>query len=203
MPTVNLDKVSKFYGKVKVLNDITHSFSLGAHIIRGKNGSGKSTLLKVIAGIAALNSGTVSFPGWSANPTISFFSNDTGLYPKLTVQENLLFFSQLLDASSSSADSVIECWNLQTYRNKQIHELSAGVRARVGIARTFIGSPEILLFDEPSAFLDQEAIELFQKAIQLVDSKTRLTLIATHDFERLDALNTTTFELKEGNVWKI
>jgi ABC-type multidrug transport system ATPase subunit len=203
MDAIRLEAITKHYEKNLILSNISCQFPFGTSIIRGKNGVGKSTLLKIIAGIGNADNGKVILSSPVVNKRVSYFSNGTGLYPQLSVFENLSFFSSIYNLEDNSIESVLECWGLLELKKKTVSTLSAGQQAKVGIARSFLGNPSVLIFDEPTAFLDSASIELFEMALTHIDLNNQVVLIATHDLERLQHTKAETFELKEGGLWKL
>lgn len=200
MDALKLEGISKYYLKNLILADITCSLPFGTTIIRGRNGAGKSTLLKIIAGIADADSGSITRSSTLQNARLAYFAPGTGLYPQLSVAENLKFFAALFGAESTSLSSLLECWGLSALQHRLVGTLSAGEQAKVGIARTFLGSPGILIFDEPTAFLDQEATRWFEQALKLLDAERQIALIATHDLERLQLQNIPMLGLQGGRL---
>ena len=200
MDALRLEGISKYYLKNLILEDIACSIPFGTTIIRGKNGAGKSTLLKIIAGITDADSGSITRSSTLQNARLAYFAHGTGLYPQLSVIENFKFFAQLYNTDSTSLSSLLECWGLTALQHRLVGTLSAGEQAKVGIARTFLGSPGILIFDEPTAFLDLEATRWFEQALQLLNHQNQVALIATHDLERLQLQNIPMLALQGGRL---
>lgn len=213
-PRIELNSVVKSYLGQPVLNKL--SFRLeGARtlLLLGANGSGKSTLLRILAGLIVPDSGTV-FVGHSATRR-SYYGHEPQLYLGLSVLENLRFFAALLAAdmcgdrlcqsnsnggSRFEVDAFIEHWGLATIRHKRIHELSRGMRARVGLCRSFLGAPDVLLLDEPTSNLDQNASELVVKEIDAAQKRGATIVVASHDVTRLCGIAQEAIVLAHQNI---
>jgi len=175
-----------------VLYGINVDFCYGLHFIIGPNGSGKSTLLRVIAGVLSPWRGDVLLNGDSIfrNPRlkrrIGYMPHGVGLLPHLTVRENFILYAELMGLTDRSfirnrIEELCEIFKLWDIIDKKVNELSHGQRVRVGIARTLIHDPDVVVLDEPTAGLDPyfviEILNIFTKL-----SKSKIVIITTHSF---------------------
>ena len=143
--------------------------------VTGGNGAGKSTLLRCLAGTMPVTSGTLQIQG---RPTTARASRavvgaclhpEQGLYPRLSGRENLLFAARLLlpaDRVAAAVAGVERELGVTPFADQPARGYSAGMRARVGIARALLGSPVVLLFDEPTRSLDEAGREMFWAAVR-------------------------------------
>ena len=137
-------------------NPIAPAFSInlsnGIHCIVGSNGVGKSTLLRTIAGIIAPISGEVKRYG-----NVGYLGHNIGIYNQLTLRENLKVWSGILDGDDiSKMDWLIDKLEARDILDKLPTKFSKGQFQKAGIIRSFIGSPKIIILDEPTNHFDPE-----------------------------------------------
>mgnify|MGYP003404681064 FL=1 len=198
--TINITGLSKSFGNLNVLSNIDLTLQKGEHIaVLGKSGSGKSVLIKIIAGLLLPDSGTVLTLGKNiATITekekrnlrlkIGFSFQNSALYDSMTVRENIEFplvrkdkhLTQLV--INKQVDAVLDAVGLGVTAEQMPSELSGGQRKRIGIARTLILEPELMLYDEPTAGLDPiTCIEINNLIIELQKRYNSSAIIITHD----------------------
>lgn len=190
--------VTKTFGSLSVLKRLSLSCGSGEVVLLvGANGAGKSTLLRAIAGLSRPDSGSVT----RDTTRIGFLSHHLFLYGRLSVRENIKLFASVQGASEWS--DVVSRLELSKVVDRPLAELSKGMQARVGIARAFLGSPELILLDEPTSNLDEKGTSLLLGEIERrrSESNARSTfLIATHDLHRIASIATRVVVLADGNV---
>jgi len=123
------------------------------------SGSGKSTLLRAVVGVQRIQSGSVRVLGEQAgSPTlrsrVAYRPQAPSVYGDLTVLENLRYFGRVLGAGSSAIERAIATVGLERHTRHVVHRLSGGEQARVSLAAALVGSPELLVLDEPTVGLD-------------------------------------------------
>jgi ABC-type multidrug transport system ATPase subunit len=185
----------KRFGRQRVLNSVSLSCSAGEVVVLlGANGAGKSTLLRSLAGLLRPDSGTVLKPkAWR----IGLAAHHTFLYSKLTVLENINLYSRLVGASRSEQDKLIDRWGLNDFLQTPVAELSKGTGSKVALCRALLGSPQVLLLDEPSSNLDERSVEVLREVIHAQKSYG-VAVIATHDLSRLLDVATRVVVLERG-----
>jgi len=164
----------------------------------GASGCGKSTLLRMIGGLETLTSGSIQIDGKEiAGPGIdrAMVFQHYGLYPWLTVRENIRFCRQLkayrkdldsasVEAASGRADALLKLMGLEAAAQSYPNQLSGGMQQRVAIARALMGRPEIVLMDEPFGALDAQTREVMHDLTCAVHKIERATIVfVTHDVE--------------------
>ena len=198
--TINITGLSKLFGNLNVLSNIDLTLQKGEHIaVLGKSGSGKSVLIKIIAGLLLPDSGTVLTLGKNiATITekekrnlrlkIGFSFQNSALYDSMTVRENIEFPLVRKDKHltqleiNKQVDAVLDAVGLGVTAEQMPSELSGGQRKRIGIARTLILEPELMLYDEPTAGLDPiTCIEINNLIIELQKRYNSSAIIITHD----------------------
>jgi NitT/TauT family transport system ATP-binding protein len=178
-------------GPVPALEDVTFEASEQEFVcLVGPSGCGKTTLLKLIAGLLQPTSGRITF---DAEPPKGRHRNamvfqEHGLFPWMTVLENVAFGLEMQGVGrqerSRRARSFTEKVGLTSFSNSYPHELSVGMRQRVGIARAFVADPQMLLMDEPFGALDtQTKLVLQEELLRIWKDHRKLVIYVTHDIE--------------------
>ena len=148
-------------------------------VLLGPSGCGKSTMLRILAGLDPDFEGRVSRP---ADARIGFVFQEPRLLPWRSVEDNVRIAAPLADEAKLSA--LFEILELKAHRNHFPGELSLGLARRVALARAFAVEPELLILDEPFASLDAAlAARLRDQIAILVDGRSMITLLVTHDVE--------------------
>lgn len=190
---VAVENVSKVYpGGVEALSNMTLQFPKGELTsVLGPSGCGKTTLLKIIAGLLPANSGTVTVNGrpvTGPGPERAFVFQDFALMPWASVIRNVAFGLELRGIPKSErmaiAEKYIENVGLKGFENHYPHQLSGGMRQRVGLARALAVDAEILLMDEPFSAVDEQTRRKFQEdLLGVVQSEKKTFIFVTHSIE--------------------
>ena len=163
METIELRDVNVSLGGNSILNDMSMSVEPGrVHALLGRNGAGKSTAFKTILGLVPVTSGAVNILGEPLNAghrrDIGASINGPALYGHLTARENLKVHTLLLGLPDAEIDRVLELVGLSETGRKKAKSFSTGMKARLALAIAMLGSPKILLLDEPQNGLDPQGI---------------------------------------------
>jgi NitT/TauT family transport system ATP-binding protein len=189
---VSVRNVSKVYGDVQALKDLTLDFPRGELTsLLGPSGCGKTTLLKIIAGLLPATSGEVLINGRAVTgpgPDRSFVFQDFALMPWATVLRNVAFGLELRGVAKSEREAVAEKYiaavGLAGFEQKYPHQLSGGMRQRVGLARALSVKAEVLLLDEPFSAVDEQTRRKFQEdMLELVQNEKKTFIFVTHSIE--------------------
>lgn len=197
---IDIKNLKKSFGSLTVLDGINLSIKKGENLaVLGKSGSGKSVLIKIISGLLKPDFGTVNVLGLEVDKIspkelrelrskIGFSFQNSALYDSMTVRENLAFpltrnkrnLSKI--EVKTAIEEVLEEVGLPQTINQMPSELSGGQRKRIGIARTLILKPEIMLYDEPTAGLDPITSIEINSLIKKVQMQYKTSsIIITHD----------------------
>ena len=147
-------------GGVEVLHRITFDVRRGSVTgLLGPSGGGKSTLMRAIVGVQAKVTGTCTVLGLPAGSpelrkTIGYVTQAPAVYNDLTIRENLAYFATVVDSPRSDIDRVLDDVDLTEIADRRVDRLSGGQRSRVSLATALLGSPQLLVLDEPTVGLD-------------------------------------------------
>ena len=197
---ISIKDLKKSFGSLNVLNGIEVDIIKGENLaVLGRSGSGKSVLIKIISGLLKPDSGSIKVLGQEVDKIspkelqllrlkIGFSFQSSALYDSMTVRENLAFplTRNKRNLSKNEVNNAIEevlneVGLLQTI-NQMPSELSGGQRKRIGIARTLILKPEIMLYDEPTSGLDPTTcVDINNLIIKVQKQYNTSSIIITHD----------------------
>ncbi|MDD6919288.1 MAG: ATP-binding cassette domain-containing protein [Peptoniphilaceae bacterium] len=175
----------------------------------GKNGAGKSTLMKLILGLVKKDEGRIKVFGKEINSkNQKTFNKNFGaliespsFYDHLSGYENLEIVCQLKGVNKEEIRKTLEMVGLNNVGNKKAREYSLGMKQRLGIAMALIGSPKLLILDEPINGLDPQGIEEMRNLFKnIVKNTTTSILISSHILDEIEKISTHIGILREGNL---
>jgi ABC-type multidrug transport system ATPase subunit len=187
-PLVRVRSVRCVLGGRTVLQDVAIEVRAGERVLlHGPNGAGKTTLLRCLAGVLPISSGRITIAGHRAGTPAAgavlgvCLYPEGGLYPALSGRDNLLFAARVAGrgrAAGRAVAGVESELGIEEFAGGPAGRYSAGMRARVGIARALVGGPRVVLLDEPTRSLDVEGRALFWAALRARPGLA--VLIASH-----------------------
>ena len=189
---VSVRNITKNYGEVEALRDMSLEFPRGQLTsLLGPSGCGKTTLLKIIAGLLLPTSGYVEVNGKTVQgpgPDRAFVFQDFALLPWSTVLNNVAFGLEMRGVAKSEREAVAEKYigdvGLSGFEHSYPHELSGGMRQRVGLARALSVDADVLLMDEPFSAVDEQTRRKFQEdLLNLVQNENKTFIFVTHSIE--------------------
>jgi NitT/TauT family transport system ATP-binding protein len=190
---VSVRRVSKTYpGGVEALKDVDLEFPKGQlTTLLGPSGCGKTTLLKIIAGLIDASGGEVLVQGKKVSgpgPERAFVFQDFALMPWADVMRNVAFGLELRGVARTEREAIgekyIRAVGLSGFERRFPHELSGGMRQRVGLARALAVNAEVLLMDEPFSAVDEQNRRKFQEdMLELIGREKKTFLFVTHSIE--------------------
>lgn len=199
--------ITVVYGRTVALDRIDLDLDEGVTGLFGQNGSGKSTLLRVVAGLLRPTGGSVTIGGArldlrdeSFRRRLGYAGHDSGLYPHLSIKENLELFGRLYGCSAGAPGTILERVGLADRRDSRVGELSAGLKRRAAVARALLHDPDILLLDEPYANLDDDGAAAVTTAITAWRGPGKTGIVATHGAKRVKAYADAGVILTRGTV---
>ncbi len=213
---ISLKNVSKFYGKNKVLDDISLFIKSGEFVsIVGQSGAGKTTIVRLLIGEERADLGKVQVGDWDITRLsrreiphlrrqIGVIFQDFKLLPKKTLEENIAFALEVSGGSREKikkiVPSVLKIVGLEGKGKRYPGEVSGGEKQRAAIARALVHQPKILLADEPTGNLDAlNADEIIELLLRINNFGTTIVLV-THNKEIVNRLNRRVITMDSGHV---
>lgn len=214
---ISVRHVAKRFGAHQALDSVTLEITRGESVvILGSSGCGKTTLLRLIAGLEVPDSGEIWFgdvqvaaPGRSLVPPyrrqIGFVFQDLALWPHLTVAGNLDFVLDALTVPraerSRRIDDALKLVRIEGFATRYPHQLSGGEQQRVALARALIGTPRLLLLDEPLSSLDADLRAAMRSELAGIRQTLGVTTVyVTHDREDAAVLADRVIEMRAGRI---
>jgi heme exporter protein A len=204
---IHANELRVVFGRTVALDSVTFQIGPGITGLFGPNGSGKSTFLRAAAGLLRPVSGGITIDGVAMTPRseavrrrIGYAGHQSGLYPHLTVVENLALFARLYGTPAARVDEMLESVGLAGRGSTPVGELSAGLARRASVARALLHEPNILLLDEPYANLDDDAASMVSEAVTSWATPGRYAVIATHGAKRIKGFADAGVILRDGRV---
>ena len=213
---IKFQNVSKSYGQNRILDDISFEIKQGEFVVLiGPSGCGKTTTLKTINRLIEPDQGTVFIDGkdiTKGNPvelrrTIGYVIQQIGLFPNMTVEQNILVVPKLLKYTKEKCDEIVRDllklvdMPYEENAHKYPSELSGGQQQRIGVLRALAASPPIVLMDEPFGALDPITRDGLQEEIKRIQKKLKKTIVfVTHDMDEALRLADTIIFMNKGKV---
>jgi ABC-2 type transport system ATP-binding protein len=211
MVILKVDNLTKTFGRFTAVDHISFELKEGEILgYLGPNGAGKTTTIQMLLGVLTPTSGEVSYFGKSLfkhhekiMEQINFSSTYNDLPHRLTVKEIMIYTSFLyqIDNRSERSQKIRQIFHLGNLWYKQIKELSAGQKTRVGLAKALINYPKILLLDEPTASLDPDVATYIRKFLLTQQEKFQVSiLITSHNMAEIEELCDRVIFLNKGRI---
>lgn len=210
MNTLKIENLSKKYGRKQALCGISCEFTTGINALLGPNGAGKTTIMNCVSGVIPKTGGDITYNGEDIfkmgeryREKLSFQFQYQPFYPSYTAYDFLEFSALLKGMDKDKIDGeikrVLSLVNLSENLNDKIKSFSGGMKQRLAIAQTILNSPEILIFDEPSAGLDPFEREQFKRIMMKMKEKS-IIIISTHIVSDIDTICDSLVLLNKGSV---
>jgi ABC-type Fe3+/spermidine/putrescine transport system ATPase subunit len=209
---LRLETISKQYGSVRAVENVSLELSDETLALLGPSGCGKSTLLRLIAGLEQPDRGSLylgerditNVPPQSRGFGMVF--QDYALFPHLNVEKNVAFglAGKSSEEKRKRVGELLELVGLTNYEKRRIHELSGGEQQRVALARALAPKPAILLLDEPLSNLDLTLRDTLKQELRSILSSLRIGAVyVTHDQGEAFALAQRIAVMKQGSVVQV
>ena len=209
-PTILLDHVSKWYGQVIGLNDVSLAISGGVSGILGMNGAGKSTLFKLLSGRIKPDQGTVRLFGidpWKSSTPfamIGYVSESERMYDWMTGLEFVSTMARLhgktRDEAVEESHRVIDFVGMSDTMNKRLGKYSKGMRQRIKIAHALVNDPELIILDEPLQGCDPLARTTIMNVIRELGARGRTVLLSSHILQEIERITEQIVILHRGRL---
>ena len=192
-----VDGLAKRFGRIQALDGLSFDVPAG-HVFGflGSNGAGKTTTKRIALGVLHADAGTISWQGTDhrrlRRSTWGYLPEERGLYPKMTVLEQLVFFARLHGVSAADAEREAMEWltrlRVPDFADRRADELSKGNQQKVQFLAAVLHDPEVLLMDEPFTGLDPVNVVLLREAILELRDRGKTIILSTHQMETVEAM---------------
>lgn len=201
------DIVKSFSGK-EILHGINFSVQSGRAMgFLGRNGAGKTTTFRCMMDVFKQDSGQFLLDGKvfnHSNNKIGYLPEERGLYYKVNVLDQLVYFGQLRGGSkqesTESALYWIDYFGLNDYKDKHLETLSKGNQQKIQIAQAFLNDPDILILDEPFSGLDPVNSQIFKEAIRSFVNRGKLVIFSSHQMSYVEEMCDDITLIHQGNI---
>jgi ABC-2 type transport system ATP-binding protein len=208
---VTIERLTKIYGKFTAVDDVSFVVNAGeiAGLV-GPNGAGKTTIIHMMLGLISPDAGSIHLFGKPLSADreqilqrLNFTSPYMAFPVRLTVLENLKVFAGIYNVRDPARkiDELLERFGIGRLKNKPISRLSSGETTRVGLCKAFLNNPELLLLDEPTAYLDyQAAIQVREVLLDLQRNYGTTILYTSHNMHEVQRMCDRIIFLSHGRI---
>lgn len=197
MPALELQSLSRRFGSVQALNDLSLTVNAGEiYGFVGSNGAGKTTAMRIILGVLSADSGQVTFGGkpldLAMRTRVGYMPEERGLYPKMKVGKQLSYLAELHGMSRADAQAAMERWTdilgVATRRGDDVQKLSLGNQQRVQLAAALVHNPVLLVLDEPFSGLDPIAVDVMSAVLREQADAGVPVIFSSHQLDLVERL---------------
>ena len=194
---LELKNLSKRYGEVQALAGASLSVAPGRMLgFLGPNGAGKTTAMRSVFGLVRLDAGEVTWKGGPIGPEqrlqFGYMPEQRGLYPRMKIGEQLVYFAELHGMSRQDATASAARWlatlGLADRIDDRLEQLSHGNQQRVQLAAALVHDPDLLILDEPFSGLDPVAVETLAGSLQAEAAKGKAVVFSSHQLDLVEDL---------------
>lgn len=206
---IEVKSLNKSFGNQTALADVNFHVKKGETFgLLGPSGSGKTTTIKILTGQLAPTAGEAqvfNMPTSALNKGVyrkrfGVLTDNSGLYTRLSIEDNLKLYCQLYDLPLKRMDEVLDMVNLGSDRKKVVSKLSKGMTQRVTLARAFLHEPELLFLDEPTSALDPANSKHIYNGLESLKEKGTTIFLTTHDMSEAELLCDRVAFLHKGEI---
>lgn len=192
---LKVEHVTKYYGDFKAVDDLSFEVKEGEIFgLLGVNGAGKTTTFRMIMGLLDPNEGSITLNGkpigYDVTDQIGFLTEERSLLTKMTVKDQVVYYGILKGMSEEDIlkklDYYLEKFDIKSYKNKRIKELSKGNQQKIQFITAIINEPKLLILDEPFSGLDPINTEMFKNEIVELSKKGSMIILSTHRMEHVE-----------------
>lgn len=197
MTVLKVENILKKFGQYEAVKNVSFTVDKG-HVfgLLGPNGAGKTTTIRMITNILIPDEGSINIFGEEAGVNhqnrIGYLPEERGLYKKIKVLDQLIYFGQLKGMSRSNAQSQALKWlkklDAESWAGKKIQELSKGMQQKVQFITTILHNPDLLILDEPFSGFDPINIEILKRIILDLKNEGKTIILSTHVMEQVEQL---------------
>jgi ABC-2 type transport system ATP-binding protein len=206
--SLRVENVRKKYGDYYAVKELSFAIERpGVFALLGTNGAGKTTAIRVMLGMLAKESGTVT---WNDRPLnvvdekVGYLAEERGLYPKYNIIEQMKYFAGLKGMNKRDAVESIDYWferlGVDEYRKKQADQLSKGNQQKIQLAAALVSDPQLLILDEPMSGLDPVNADLFKSIIREQIKKDKFIIMSSHQMSTVEEFCENIVIMNRGDV---
>jgi len=206
---IDVQHLKKTFNKEAALQDVSFTIQKGEIFgFLGPSGSGKTTTIKILTAQTEKTTGDVLLFGRPADEMkqsrnrkrFGILTDNSGLYTRLSIEENLLLYSDLYQLPKSAVKEALDFVNLYSERKKKISQLSKGMIQRVTLARAIMHEPELLFLDEPTSALDPVNTQHIYNGLRRLNEMGTTIFLTTHDMSEAEILCDRVAFLHKGKI---
>jgi len=208
MKPLQVEQVEKQYGDKRAVNGVSFSVEAGEiYGLLGANGAGKTTTMRMVLGLIYPDGGKILYQGkpYSSEQLrmLGYLPEERGLYPKVKINEQIIYLAQLRGMKRQDADKNLKRWlerfGVPEYYGKKVEELSKGNQQKIQFIAAVIHEPKILILDEAFSGLDPVNVELLKSTVKELRDAGTTMLFSTHRMEHVEELCRNITILHRGN----
>lgn len=206
---IEVESLEKVFANQTALEDVNFNVKKGEIFgFLGPSGSGKTTTIKILTGQLNQTSGKATVFGepvsemkkGSARKKIGVLTDNSGLYSRLSIYDNLKLFCDLYGVPINRIGEVLDIVNLKSEKKKVVSKLSKGMLQRVTLARTLLHEPELLFLDEPTSALDPVNSQHIHRGLRELNERGTTIFLTTHDMNEAELLCDRVAFLNKGQI---
>lgn len=205
---IKADNLVKSFGSFKAISSLTFEVNKGEILgFLGPSGSGKTTTINILTGQLKPDQGQSSILGKSSTnlneedlTNIGLITENSGYYEKLSLYDNLLFFSKFYDVPQGNLDDLMKRVGLYDRRKTLAEKLSTGMKQRMLLVRAIINKPQVLFLDEPTSGLDLSTSQSIHELIKELQAEGTTIFLTTHDMHEATILCDKIVLLNKGQI---
>lgn len=195
--TLEIKSVTKRFGDFTAVDNLNITIGEGKmYGLLGANGAGKTTTFRMILGLLTPNEGAIGWHGktisYATSSQIGYLPEERGLYPKMKVEDQLIFLGKLRGMNVADAKQQITYWldrfDIPQYRKKKVEELSKGNQQKIQVIASLLHKPKLLILDEPFSGLDPVNVEMLKSAILDFRNDGATILFSSHRMDHVEEL---------------
>ncbi|MCM1165241.1 MAG: ATP-binding cassette domain-containing protein [Lachnospiraceae bacterium] len=191
---LSVSNIVKKYGDYTAVDDLSFEMtSPGVFALLGTNGAGKTTTIRIILGMLAAESGEVRWDGktfLAAGMPIGYLAEERGLYPKIKIMDQLIYFCTLKGMLRRDAVKALDYWferlSVTEHKNKRAEQLSKGNQQKIQLIAALAPNPELIILDEPLSGLDPVNAELFKGVIREEIKRNKYIIMSSHQMTTIE-----------------
>ncbi len=191
---LSVKNIVKKYGNYTAVDNLSLEMNEpGVYALLGTNGAGKTTSIRIILGMLAADKGEVTWDGkpfLAAEIPVGYLAEERGLYPKIKIMDQLIYFATLKGMTRPDAIKALDYWfdrlNINEHKNKRAEQLSKGNQQKVQLIAALAPNPDLIILDEPLSGLDPVNAELFKGVIREEIKKNKYVIMSSHQMSTIE-----------------